>query len=61
MISDDGLYSLANFLGSVSMILIVIYHFLEVNAKPDAEDPLSEERKADTARGGNAVVGKVSR
>lgn len=58
MITDDGLYSMAIFFGSVSMILIVIYHFLEVNAKPDAEDPLSEERKADTARSGS-ISGKV--
>ncbi|KAL8698224.1 MAG: hypothetical protein Q9224_001948 [Gallowayella concinna] len=35
MISDDQLYSLAIFLGCMSMLLIVLYHFLEVNAKPD--------------------------
>jgi len=45
MISDNSLYSLAVFLGSASMLLIVLYHFLEVNAK-DAT-PLSAERKAD--------------
>jgi hypothetical protein len=32
MITDDELYRLAIFLGAVSMILIVIYHFFEVNA-----------------------------
>lgn len=32
MISDDGLNSLAIFLGSLAMLLIVLYHFLEVNA-----------------------------
>lgn len=32
MISDDDLYRLAIFLGSASMLLIVLYHFLEVNA-----------------------------
>lgn len=32
MISDDDLYSLAVFLGSIAMLLIVLYHFLEVNA-----------------------------
>lgn len=31
MISDDDLYRLAVFLGSAAMILIVLYHFLEVN------------------------------
>lgn len=35
MISDNDLYSLAIFLGSFSMLLIVLYHFLEVNAKED--------------------------
>ncbi|PNP40427.1 hypothetical protein TGAMA5MH_07754 [Trichoderma gamsii] len=33
MISDDDLYKLAIFLGSISMILIVVYHFLEVNSE----------------------------
>jgi oligosaccharyl transferase complex subunit OST4 len=37
MISDDDLYRLAMFLGSVAMLLIVLYHFLEVNAK-DTDD-----------------------
>ncbi|KAH8907062.1 hypothetical protein BR93DRAFT_927919 [Coniochaeta sp. PMI_546] len=35
MISDDDLYRLAIFLGSAAMILIVLYHFLEVNTKDD--------------------------
>lgn len=35
MISDDQLYTLAIFLGSASMLLIVLYHFLEVNAEDD--------------------------
>ena len=35
MISDDGLNSLAIFLGSLAMLLIVLYHFLEVNAIDD--------------------------
>jgi len=35
MISDDDLYRLAIFLGSAAMILIVVYHFLEVNAVED--------------------------
>ena len=48
MISDGALYSLAVFLGSAAMLLIVLYHFLEINAK-DGQDatPLSAERKAD--------------
>lgn len=38
MITDDTLYSLAIFLGSLSMLLIVLYHFMEVNAKEDGGD-----------------------
>lgn len=37
MITDDQLYSLAIFLGSAAMLLIVLYHFLEVNAVDDAD------------------------
>ena len=32
MITDAQLYSLALFLGSASVLLIVLYHFLQVNA-----------------------------
>ncbi|RYN28511.1 hypothetical protein AA0112_g7536 [Alternaria arborescens] len=32
MITDSQLYSLAIFLGSAAMLLIVLYHFLEVNS-----------------------------
>ena len=39
MISDDDLYRLAIFLGSLAMLLIVLYHFLEVNAQEDNESP----------------------
>ncbi|KAG8160271.1 hypothetical protein KVR01_009807 [Diaporthe batatas] len=35
MISDDDLYRLALFLGSAAMVLIVGYHYIEVNAKDD--------------------------
>ena len=50
MISDDELYSLAIFLGSASMLLIVVYHFLEVNTKdklPNAVPPTELRRKGD--------------
>ncbi|KAH7385677.1 Oligosaccaryltransferase-domain-containing protein [Pyrenochaeta sp. MPI-SDFR-AT-0127] len=33
MITDSQLYSLAIFLGSAAMLLIVLYHFLEVNSE----------------------------
>jgi oligosaccharyl transferase complex subunit OST4 len=35
MISDNQLYSLAIFLGSAAMLMIVLYHFLEVNSQDD--------------------------
>ncbi|KAI9717220.1 MAG: hypothetical protein M1828_007414 [Chrysothrix sp. TS-e1954] len=35
MITDDQLYSLAIFLGSFAMLMTIVYHFLEVNAKED--------------------------
>ncbi|KAF1941837.1 hypothetical protein EJ02DRAFT_403769 [Clathrospora elynae] len=40
MITDNQLYSLAIFLGSAAMLLIVLYHFLEVNS----EDHKMEEK-----------------
>lgn len=36
MISDDDLYRLAIVLGAVAMVLIVLYHFLEVNSSDNA-------------------------
>jgi dolichyl-diphosphooligosaccharide---protein glycosyltransferase subunit 4 len=33
MISDEDLYQLAIFLGSCAMLLIILYHFLEINSK----------------------------
>lgn len=38
MITDNDLHRLAVFLGSCAMMLIVLYHFLEVNAKEDEDD-----------------------
>lgn len=32
MITDSELYRLAIFLGSAAMVLIIVYHFFEVNA-----------------------------
>ncbi|KAF2088876.1 hypothetical protein K490DRAFT_39069 [Saccharata proteae CBS 121410] len=50
MISDTSLYTLAIFLGSAAMLMIVLYHFIEVNAKDDAL--LSTERRRDSIPGG---------
>lgn len=51
MISDNTLYTLAIFLGSAAMLMIVLYHFLEINAQDAGEEgtgkPISNERKAD--------------
>ncbi|KAF2472170.1 uncharacterized protein BDR25DRAFT_222039 [Lindgomyces ingoldianus] len=36
MISDNQLYTLAIFLGTAAMLLIILYHFLEVNSEDHA-------------------------
>jgi oligosaccharyl transferase complex subunit OST4 len=41
MISDDDLYRLAIFLGSAAMLLIILYHFLEINA---VEEPVADSK-----------------
>jgi oligosaccharyl transferase complex subunit OST4 len=43
MISDNQLYQLAIFLGSAAMLLIILYHFLEVNAE---KEPTAVKSKA---------------
>ena len=52
MITDSQLYSLALFLGSASVLLIVLYHFLQVNAveegASDAKTEASEKEKIAT-------------
>lgn len=55
MITDNQLYSLALFLGSAAMLLIVLYHFLEVNA---LDDDLSSDLKSEKV-GMGAVKPKV--
>jgi hypothetical protein len=44
MITDAQLYTLAIFLGAAAMLMIVFYHFLEVNAQDDA---LSSDLQSD--------------
>lgn len=52
MISDDGLYSLAVFLGSAAVLLIILYHFLEVNAVKESEsDTMTGTTQADVKTG----------
>lgn len=55
MITDAQLYNLAILLGSFSMVLIILYHFLEINAKDDVDSPVTEERKVDVTPGKVAV------
>jgi hypothetical protein len=61
MITDSELYTLAIFLGSLSMLLIILYHFLEVNAiDSDAKIiALAEHQKAGVKAGvqGKGAVG----
>lgn len=47
MITDDSLYNIAVFLGILAMLLIVLYHFLEVNSK---ESNVSSAAEALTAK-----------
>lgn len=59
MISDNDLYHIAIFLGSIAMMLIVVYHFLEVNAKDDDETEKTSSAKG--ARSGASNNGaKIS-
>lgn len=48
MISDDELYRIAIFLGSISVILIILYHFIEVNATVE-DGTLNEKQAANKA------------
>jgi len=54
MISDNDLYRLAIFLGSASVVLIVIYHFLEINTQDSALQ--TKAAKARQAQQPRAVV-----
>ncbi|MCJ1304179.1 hypothetical protein MMC08_006991 [Hypocenomyce scalaris] len=58
MISDNDLYSLAIFLGCLAMLLIVLYHFLEINAKDgEATATPAEKLGAKPVTQGQAKVG----
>ncbi|KAJ5256786.1 hypothetical protein N7478_012890 [Penicillium angulare] len=48
MISDGDLYRLAIFLGSCAMMMIVLYHFLDVNARDDEETTVPKQTKNTT-------------
>jgi len=57
MISDNDLYTLAIFLGSCAMLLIVLYHFLEVNAEDDSASERTAVSKAGATTGGIPTAG----
>lgn len=48
MISDNDLYRLAIFLGSAAMVLIIFYHYVEVNT--EEEKPEKAVRPAKSAK-----------
>jgi len=52
MISDNDLYTLAIFLGSLAMLLIVLYHFLEVNAIEDGSEKSAAAAAQSPQKGG---------
>ena len=59
MITDAQLYSLALFFGCAAMLMIVLYHFLEVNAVDEKSS--SKEKTSNAAvqqPGANSVAEK---
>lgn len=49
MITDTELYRLAIVLGSAAMVLIILYHFLEVNSSEEEREVSSEKAPRKTA------------
>ncbi|KAL4988073.1 Oligosaccaryltransferase-domain-containing protein [Aspergillus falconensis] len=63
MITDNDLHRLAVFLGSCAMMMIVLYHFLEVNAKEDEDAATMVEnskRPTDSRTAATATAGGLS-
>lgn len=65
MITDNDLHRLAVFLGSCAMMMIVLYHFLEVNAKEDedaatpvknSKNPTESRTPATATAGGSSAM-----
>ncbi|GAD97721.1 hypothetical protein THITE_2123767 [Paecilomyces variotii No. 5] len=57
MITDDELYRLAIFLGSAAMLLVVLYHFLEVNARNKETAEQGEKKSAQPTPATSSVTG----
>ncbi|KAK0652168.1 Oligosaccaryltransferase-domain-containing protein [Cercophora newfieldiana] len=51
MISDDELYRLAIFLGCAAMVLIVLYHYFEVNADENQPAAAVKEKGSSSKAG----------
>lgn len=60
MISDDDLYRLAIFLGSCAMMMIVLYHFLDVNATEEETADTVSQKAEDSAPLASADTAAVS-
>lgn len=58
MIADDDLYRLAVFLGSAAMLLIVLYHYLEINS---VEEPTENKKAGASSSLTDAKVGTIVR
>lgn len=58
MISDGALYQLALFLGAAAMLMIVVYHFLEVNSDEHQQTTDSNSTKQAPAQA--ALAGKLN-
>ncbi|KAH8792009.1 Oligosaccaryltransferase-domain-containing protein [Hyaloscypha finlandica] len=58
MISDDELYRLAIFLGSAAMLLIILYHFLEVNAMEEPADTKSKPTTSTQSEAKASLAGR---
>ena len=54
MITDNQLYNLAVFLGISAMLLIVVYHFLEINSE-------DTQKTAGVGAQAQAAAGKAAR
>ncbi|EEP79861.1 predicted protein [Uncinocarpus reesii 1704] len=59
MITDSELYKLAIFLGSCAMLLIVLYHFLEVNSK-DKDDTVADGGTSSSVNPKNSMPTNLS-
>ena len=62
MISDGALYQLALFLGAAAMLMIVVYHFLEVNSDEHQQQTTEQAPTIKDSAAGklNSAVGGIN-